>query len=1053
MAEKYDDTQDGEVFGLQGADFPVTVYDRPQFMFSNLLRGDIDGVTRAMLSPSTMTPSQMRTVQDLYAPHTKKNKVLKTIIELSTNPLVIAGLVMSLKYPLGTTKPLLMLRKGLLPKAATMGKMFSGLHDAQFNLRTIPGMFEKVNKVVSETQDFVTKYGERANQIFLKSGNISKAQGAVVAARLDGLHKADHYMVKALQNEPEWQAFFGAKDVPIAPNIQNSMDDSMRSLADRLRGWFKHTRQGYLADPKVASRMKNAVEKQGLQWGGEVEDYFPRRGQFNKYQQRSLRGATGVEYRKYLDDEVTSRVAKSDIARTGGMFIDPEDARLLEKTGAIRPGFTDQVLEPILARKSAEASGAIGNIWDDVARLGLDEAKERKAFIAKTREYFTKGEGKGKGFLSHLGSDRTIDETLDSMAAALQDARTGGPADIAKEISDIGTTIARPGSYGLNLWDSTSGYLSSVAKAHAWHGTGLGQEIDTLMKSPQARAVFHEAPYLESYLKDDLLPHARGIKSYKQMQRSLNFSVQKEKIYNWIQKTPFVESALGTKTKDWMLNYFGQGPKSITADALSAQISHTFYLSTLGANISPASKNLLQNFITTMNVPGIGAQGLYRGLMGVGKHEGALVKMQRYVGMISKGIPPAEAFRKAFPEYVKDMGEGSKILETMMAGEVGREGYTKLLAPGGAWDKVKAGMLMPFSTSEAFNRITGYYAGRNSHIFHNAGRLAKASAEEAGKILAEAGQVGQSLTMVSHFTGGPLGVPKAIMNLPSAARQYMMFPLRYAGYLHGSLRMGADPNKLDWGTIGRTLTGSTAAYIGARNMLGVDLSGSLATGALPVPTYENAPFYPFPLVPPVAALAGTLGKAVLTGDPSQLGAAAAMVLPGGIGIRRAYKALHPRYADYENKTEDGRIPVYNSDHALVGTLSPTQMFLRSIGIRTVDQGAETGAAEWLAKNRDRIRGYRREYLEALASNDLRKADKVNADFRKAYPEMGDIQVKKSDIKAVRNRRETSRVNRIANGLPSAYRPIFSQILNDAAMSETIKNIGTTDLGAIPQFIQ
>jgi len=1045
---KYDPNEDLP-YGLGGADFPITFYDRPQYMFANILRGDVDGATRAMLSPSTMTPAQIKTVRDVLMPGKKPNLILKTITDIATNPLVIMGLAVGLwKFPLGTTKPILELRRGMLPKSATMGKMFSGLHDAMMNLRTIPGMFESLLGVTRETTDFIAKHGEQANKIFLKSGQLSKAEGILVAARLDGLHKYEHYMVKALRREPEWIAFMGKENVPIAPNIQNAMNPRLVGLSDRLRGWYNNVRSKLMSDPAVKERIKKAVEKKGLKFGEDIEDYFPHQGNYNRYYQQAIRGSTGIQYRKWLHREVGEKIGREEIARMGGMFASLDDLQTLENAGATKPGFTNMV-RSIMTRRTNEASGVVGGIWDDVGRLGLNDAQERFEFVRRVREYYTKGAGKGLDFVQRLGSPKMAEDTLDAMAGALQNARFNGADAIRGELFEIGRVLAEPAQYSLNPWEATGRYLNSVASSYAWHGTGLGDKIMQTVKKP---GIFREAPWIESYLMDDLIPHVQGLKSYPEMQRSLSFSVRKEKIYNWLKNTPWVETSLGGKTHDWLLKYFGQA-KSLSAEGVAAKISHAFYLSTLGANISPASKNLLQNFLTTVNVPGIGPQGMYRGLMGTAGQDGALVKIERYLKQVASGVGTKEAFNSAFPEYVKDMGDASQIVESLLAGDVAREGYTKMMKAGGVWEGIKRGLLFPFSTSEAFNRVVGYYAGRNSYIFHNAKKLVGASSEVRNQILSEAGKAGQTLTMMSHFTGGPLGLPKAVMNLPSPMRQFMHFPIRYMSFLHGSLRMGADPNKLDWGTIGRTLAGSTAAYLTAKNLLGINLEPGLLTGALPVPTYEKAPFYPWPLVPPVFSTAGMLAKAIVSGSAQDLGSAAAMVVPGGIGMRRLYRNLSPKYADYNNRTPDGGVPIYNDDHALVGAMTPMQLTLRSMGLQSRNVAGEQGAAKWLLSQRDRIRRYRRDYLQALYENDARKAEKINVEFQKVYPELGPIKIKKSDITAMENRREISRLNRIARGLPSAYRPVFQQVINEASLGTIAQDVEAGSLGLIPQYLQ
>jgi hypothetical protein len=1034
---EYNFPEEDMPFGMGASDFPITLYDRPQHMFANLLRGDVDGVTRAMLSPDTMSPAQMKTVRDLLTKGKKVNPILKTIMDVATNPLVIMGLAVGLwKFPLGTTNSLLQLRKGLLPKTAAMNRLASGLHDAAMNLRSVPGAFETLLGITRETTKFMSKYADDANAIFLKGGKMSKAEGALIAARLDGLHKVTHPMVKTLRREPEWIAFMGGKDVPIAPGIQRTMNSKMIGVSDRLRGWFNSIRAEVSNDPEVLKKMKDAVERKGLKWGEDVADYFPHHGNYNRYYRKALRGTTGEQYRRFLHKEVATKVGREQIARTGGMFANLDDLRALESTGAIRPGFTDMV-QGILDRRTAAAAGRIGQIWDDVASMNFDAAKERIAFVARVEEYYSKGGGRNLNFVNRLGNKKMARETLDAMAGALQDARFGGPAAKVKELTEIGKVLAQPAQYTLNPWDATGRYINSVSTSYAWHGTGLGDKILRIGNQP---GVFSEAPWLKKYLFDDLIPHVRGLKSFPEMQRSIDFTFRKEKIHNWLKATPIVETTLGKKTKDWLLKYFSDTAGSASAEGIGAKVAHSFYLSTLGSNLAPATKNLLQNYLTTMNTPGIGPQGLYRGLMGVGAEKGALAKMSQYVKDVASGVKSTVAFNKAFPEYVKDMGEASTIVESMLAGDVAREGYTKMMGVRNVWDKIKTGMLTPFSTSEGFNRIVGYYAGRNSHIFHNATQLAKASGPAREAIMSEAGRVGQSLTMASHFTGGPLGIPKALINMWAPWRQFMHFPMRYAGFLHGSLRMGVDPNKLDWGTIGRSLAGSTAAYIGARNILGVDMSSGLMAGALPVPQYEKAPFYPFPLVPPVLSTAGELIRAVGTGSTEKLGSAASMLVPGGIAARKAYRTLAPRFAGYKQRTAEGRIPVYNDKGSLVGSYSPLQLSLQAMGLKPEGISAEQGAAQWLMSQRERIRTFRRDWLQALTANDITKANQINKEFQRVYPELGPMQVKKSDIRAIDNRRQISRLHRIEKGLPAAYRPIFQQVIGEASLGRITADV-------------
>ena len=223
------------------------------------------------------------------------------------------------------------------------------------------------------------------------------------------------------------------------------------------------------------------------------------------------------------------------------------------------------------------------------------------------------------------------------------------------------------------------------------------------------------------------------------------------------------------------------------------------------------------------------------------------------------------------------------------------------------------------------------------------------------------------------------------------------------------------------------------------------------TGALPLPLYEKAPFYPWPLVPPVAQIGGAAVKSIASGDTSGLSDVAALLIPGGIAARRAYKSLAPKYADYKNPTPDGRVALYNNDGSLIGTLSPMELTLRSMGLRPSSVAAEQGAAKWLVSQRDRIRQYRRDYTMALFENDTSKAERINREFQKVYPELGALQIKKSDIKALENRREMSRLQRIERGIPTAYRPIFSSVIGEASLAKMTEGIQMGGMGALEPY--
>jgi len=1035
------DPNDDAPYGLASADFPVTFYDRPQLMFSNLLKGDVDGMTRAMLSPDTLSPSQLKSVTDRLTKGKKQNPLVKTVLDIATNPLVILGLLVGLKYPMGSTKVLYNIRKGLLPKSAAMSKFMGGLHGAMQKLRTVPDAFETLWDTTRATADFVADHGPKFNAAFVNAGPISKAEGVLISMRLDGLDKVSHGMIKLLQAEPEYLSFFGNKTVPIAANLQKKMSPKLISVADKLSNAYKGVWNKLTVDPEKWGRIEKSLEKKGYQIGGKITTFHPHNGEFNKYYNTALRGSNGVEYRRHLRSNVVSKIGPHEIKREGEMFAKIDDLILGEQAGAIPAGFNEKVIQPVLNRWTQEATMVVGTMWDDVSKLGLSSIDEQAEFISRMTEYYTKGPGKKLNLVARLGDAKRAKETMGAMASALQDAKIGGT--VQKELTEIGKVLATPGQYSLDPWKTAQRYVNSVSSDYAYHGLGGAERVQKIIDTP---GIFKGAAHLESYFLDDLVPHVLGYKAWPQMQRSLSDTVRKDKILGWL-KHPMVEKTIGAKNNKLLTDYFSK-PGSLSQDAIGGRVANWFHLSTLGLNFSATSANSMQTFITTMN--NVGPKGILRGLQGVGGETGLLKKASKYMGLRFKGITGDAAFNTAFPEFVAEQGAWSKTTERLLSGDIASSGMSKLFKAKGVWDKVKGAMMAPFSGTEAGNQLLAFYSGRNQHIFENAANLTSASSRAS--VMANASKAGGSLALLTQFAGGPLGIPASIMNMNPVWRQYMHFPMRFMSFLHGSLRMGADPSKLDWGTIGRVMSSSAAMYIAGRNMLGMDLSRGLVAGALPIPGFEKAPFYPFPFVPPAASIIGEAGRSLLTGNTQQLGATAAMLFPGGTAIRRAYKSLSPRYADYKNASVGGEISLYNNDKALMGKLSPMALTLKAIGLRPQSISAEAGAAKWILSQRDRIRKFRRDYTQALFENDSTRADKVNKEFQRVYPEFGPLKIKKSDITALENRREISRLHRIERGISKDYRPLFSSIIGEAGLARMTEDIQSSlsDKYMIPQ---
>ncbi|KKK55077.1 hypothetical protein LCGC14_3078210, partial [marine sediment metagenome] len=284
-----------------------------------------------------------------------------------------------------------------------------------------------------------------------------------------------------------------------------------------------------------------------------------------------------------------------------------------------------------------------------------------------------------------------------------------GSRDFITRLQGVANVLTQPAQYTMDAIEAYSRYIPSVASSFSWHlapATGriiaAGKLVEKSITGwrnvvmPAARAIPGDQ-WTRSYVLDQLTPMMRGLKPRGAFLRASAFGQYKQDAFNWLTKHPLPKKTLTENGRQYLLKYFGDFG-NLGADSLGAKISHHFYLSTLGLNISPASKNLLQNYLTTIHIPGITLTGLKQGMNEM--HRG----VAKYAGLIAKGNSRTDAFEKAFPDYINAIGKGGGTARSILGGgDILSEG---VVVPKVATviDKIKTGMMTPFSTSETYNR-------------------------------------------------------------------------------------------------------------------------------------------------------------------------------------------------------------------------------------------------------------------------------------------------------------------------------------------------------------
>jgi len=1025
-------------YGVAGASFsfPLSPYDRFPLALANLTRGSMGAAGRSLIAPNTLSPSELLTFQKQVMGN-KKNPLLKTLLDISTNPLFIMGAIASIAYPVGSSRALFEIAEGIRPIAAKVGPLMSHIYPAFMALRNFAPLSQKINNVSAEASSFLYEFGHEATRILGGAGKLSTLDQTKLAGYVQGWNKHSG-TVGAL--------FKDVGSDPIMPNLRSQMSPELISTGDNISNLFKKIRNKF--PDTTMDAIVREMDSKGIKIGRWLVDYWPQLGYFDRFENAAVKDVLSLSsskgYAEGLKNLTATGIASSMRQRRGGMIPNMVRMKEAEAAGIIRPGFVS-ALEANIEKAIGQASAALDETLGkavDASVLATQKAMGKTPDLLggdRTLQFFDRTatdtfikklrvalKSEHYNIEGRLGGGKTGDLRLRKIAQHLFAGRSD-PALYQKNLREAAEAIARPSEYSLDTTHVLQQYISKMSNTYAWHGTGLGKEIGVLVDSLNNTG-WNGQSWAKPYVEEQLLPLVRGYKTQAQFWRGQNWMEMKKGVVDWLVQSP-LSKHIPEQSKKWMLDYWDNYGPSTSVDSVGGHISRWFQLSTLGANMSSSIKNLMQPLLTTM--PLFGVKNTAKGLATT------IEKYSQYTGFRAAGLGHEEAFVKAFPDFVQAMGARSDIIKRMAAGDLVEDSGMLPRGVRTGWDKIKTVMMTPFGAAETQNQLLSFYVGKNAAL--SEGYIGKAIGDQSAEAIeAAANRFGKWAVETTQFTGGPLGLPKGLVDIWPPFRQFMHFPLRYAGFLTGGTRLGEK--NLQLGTLGRGVAASTALYYGAKNLAGVDLSQGLMTGALPLPSYENAPFYPFPFVPPMIGAAGSVAQAAFSGDTKSLGSAGALMVPGGVPGRRLYRTLSKTYADYENRQPDGRIAVYNDKQALVGLFTPLQLTLKAIGLTPSSVTAEQGATQWILKQRDQIRAYRQQYLQALTENDTNKAQAIQEAWKSQYPELGEIQVSKQDIKAIDNRRQVARLERVMKGIPAQYRPLFQQITATASLGQIAPDI-------------
>ena len=981
-----------------GSAEPLSI-ESSNLVVANALRGDTDALLRSIFNPKSLSPEQSQTLAEQWG---IADGPFGMIWRTATNPLFLIGALLSLRFPIPTIKNILRVSKKVAGYQKKIGKLAwvrapdVALEGTRAG-RSITGFGIARDEFARR---HLTPIGKAFEKYRKDTGHYpSNLEGTRIAMKLDGLDD-------------------------VAPVVYEAESAVGKALGiEHGKPWL---RRGSIKLNKTEQALHDSIEVQFAKSREKDLFEFLSKDSDGQWITMQLRGGAGAGEKLKVPKKYWSR---RTFVRTEAAF-DEEIARMIGMT-------TDEM----------QAAGI--KITSKTLRKGklardIDPS-------ARARRDLTLPDPEGLRMIEKANPGTLVDPGLpDKLERFL-----AGPA---------GKTYHK---YSHRLSPVLTDYYNKLAHTYAWHVKGHGKTILRDLQRFEAEGTRTADTLKARLLRNHYIPSMMGKRGFKDTVSGLVWEERLARVHKWLGRES-VQKVLGpkfTKTLQEMV-LADQGP--LSAGRIKAGLAGRLYVGALGANLGATFQNLNQIVLAATL---IGPRAAFVGVDRVRKG------LRGYFRARRKGMQHEEALEFAWPQFAKSGLHGNPVTEEVL-GDAMKRAFSgantpEALATFGDKIKLVDRALMSFFTySENAVRLVTFEGSMWKAL-----REARRAGERGPGVIERARKLARTVTDRTQFLIGPESTPALINMGGPLERMFLRFPLRafeYAtrtataagggakgvvstvfGDMPAAFQSGPFAGR-NLGPAGRMMATMTAAYeIGKDTEL--DVSKSLGPEMFSPLSPEGAVGHPFPVPPFYSLLAGAavdIGK----GEFRNLKRSLPMLLPGGLAGARASTVIGPllsekaipgqrawgkEYVDYKQKTPDGKYAVFSRTGTLIGYFSPAQLFMKATGIT---RGGSTAAREreltsYLSRQADRIRGYRREWLDAWMRHDYRRAQQIEDEFEKVYPGQGGLQLKKSDIRAVQMRREIPRLEKVLENLPADMRPMFTKAIQTAMMAGGLDVLG------------
>lgn len=514
--------------------------------------------------------------------------------------------------------------------------------------------------------------------------------------------------------------------------------------------------------------------------------------------------------------------------------------------------------------------------------------------------------------------------------------------------------------------------------------------------------------------------------------------------------------AIGVKTpvRDQVASAITAQQRNASYRNGSNGIAGFFYNSTLGLNTWSAIQNLLQPITTTMPSIGIGPtlKGYAELFRRVPRYMSELRNETRSLRALGNRNPlelfpeaSERAFAKAFPELA---AEGIKVDPRMFdidPADLTNVGASKRMRTVKALNKL---MLQPFTHAEMSNQVVTFFGAKAA--IKDMVRTGEYTlpVNAAGKVI-DGADLEQLINFDAtqevnrlQFRPGPGRKSYMQSVLPAPLGMFLTYPTNlYNHFAQSTLRGAMTAKQLEtagflskitggrnMGTIARTMLYGKIAMNGARDVLGVDLSGALGLlssfrGAQMGQISSPIPIPPLPqVVYGMASYASTRDTRDL--QPLNLPYVGEIpfpktLVPAGLAISRLGRAINQFRPDAGGFVDNNERLMYRGDNK--------DMIMAALGIPLDKARRARNTIDRLQENRSAIRDFRRRYAVKVMAADVEGMRKLQLQYAQQFKDMPPLDVSAKDVRRYQTNAHIPVVQRLARSMGRAGEYLESQI--------------------------